>query len=187
MAVMAVLAGCSSGRHTAAPTTTTAQTASPNPDVVPAVITPAYVDAVFRVLNHVYGNATRELFQSRAVTPIVQTDLRAIFNNPLYGQELQNARDSLGTPPSSLRQPLGDVITTVVKMISASPECVFVQTSSDFTAVLAKPTTPAAAEYWVLRPKDTAADPNRLNPTAWALTFNADYLSPTSIPNQCVA
>ena len=70
-----VLAACSGKSHDAAPTTsappppTTAATTqaslpastTPNPDVIPPVITVAYVNAVFAVLNHINGNAARSL------------------------------------------------------------------------------------------------------------------------------
>jgi hypothetical protein len=181
-----VAAGCSSSRHSYAPTTTAkAQNTGPDPYVIPAVITPAYVDAVFRVLNHVYGNATRSLFQANAVDSDVRLDLRSIFDDPLYGQELIDARQSLTTPRSDLKRPIGDVITTTKQVISRSPTCIFVETVSDFSNVEARPGPAASSEYWALATKQAADDPHRLNQTPWALAFNADYLTPTSIPNQC--
>src|SRR5689334_16440037 len=90
--LVAVLAACSSGRHRATgPTTTTA----PDPAVVPAVITPAYVDAVFVVLNHVYSDAARRLRVAHSVTPEVRADLRAVFNDPVYATQLQAAEQAL--------------------------------------------------------------------------------------------
>ena len=179
-----VASACSSAHHVTAPTTTT--TTGPNPDAVPAVITPAYVDAVFKVLNHVYGNATRSLFGSNSVNESVQSDLRAIFKTPLLTQELQNAASSLLGSRANLRSPIGDIVTEVNDLVSASPSCIFVETTSDFSAVLIHPGTAAGSEYWVLRPKTPGSDPGNLNPTSWALSFNADYLTPKSIPNQCV-
>ncbi len=188
-AVALLVAGCSSGHHAAAPTTTTlppGHTAgSPNPDVIPPVITPAYVNAVFAALNHVDGDATRQMVSSGSVTPRAQADLRAIYNDPLFTQELRIAEQSLKAGTRGVRRPPGDVVTTVSKMISATPTCIFVATTSDFSAVLVNPGTPAASEYWVLRPKQRNGDPRKLNPTPWALAFNADYLTPTTIPDQC--
>jgi len=174
---------CSSGHHTAAPTTTT--TAAPNPDVIPAVITPAYVDAVFKVLEHIDGNASRELISSKAVTPQVLADIRSIYNDPLYAQEVQIAHQSLQGDLSNVRQPLGDVVVTVTHLISSSPTCVFVETASNYDAVLYKTGNPVASEYWALRPKQNGSDPGHLNETPWSLAFNVDYNSPTSIPDQC--
>lgn len=157
----------------------------PNPDVVPAVITPAYVNAVFKVLDHIQGNATRALIAAHALTPTVKTDIRAIYNDPLYATELRIGSETLAGNLANLRKPPGDIKTTVVKLISASPSCIFVETSADYSAVLYKPGPPAASGYWTLRPKQRGIDPDHLNPTPWALSFNAVYLTPTSIPDQC--
>ncbi|HWE54489.1 MAG TPA: hypothetical protein VG435_03210 [Acidimicrobiales bacterium] len=185
--MMLVAGGCSSGGHSRAVPTTTTQPAGPNPDVVPAVITPAYVNAVFAVLEHVDGNASRTLIESKSVTPQVIADIRAIYNDPLYSQEIRIAQQSRSTSSADLLHPVGDVRITVRAILSESPTCIFVETNSDYSAVLVKPETPAASEYWMLRLKQPGADPSRLNSTPWALSFNADFLTPTTIPNQCVA
>lgn len=187
-AVLAILAGCSSAsRHTASSSTSAhGQTdAAPNPDVIPPVITPAYVNAVFAVLNHVDGNATRELVADRAVTPTVTRDLRAIYNDPLFATEERIASQTLKGGFGGIKDPPGDVVTTVVQLIDASASCIFIATRSDFESVSVNPGAPAASEYWSLKPKQATNDPGHLNPTPWALSFNADYLTPTTIPNQC--
>ena len=185
VAVAAVLTSCSSGHSAAAPTTTTAQAATPNPDVVPTVITPAYVDAVFKVLNHVNGNAVRALVASGAVSVPVKSDLRAIFGDPLFQQEVTIARQSLSADPANIRKPPGDRLTQVIQLLAASKNCIFVSTSTSLAAVLIAPPQPAASEYYGFHLKDPVDDPLHLNPTPWVITFNATYLTPTTIPNQC--
>jgi hypothetical protein len=179
-----VLAGCSSGHHAAAqPTTTTAP--GPNPDVVPAVITPAYVDAVFKVLNHVYGNATRSLVASKQVTQTVQVDLRSIFNDPLYAQQLAQAQQSLTQAIANVRPEAGDAVTTVQRLVGATNTCIFAETVTSLAAVLVTPTPRPASEFYELALKQPNDDPNHINPTPWAISFNADYLSPTQLGNRC--
>jgi hypothetical protein len=188
-----IMAACSAGSHRASPstlspppvTTAVTQPASPNPDAIPAVITPAYVDAVFKVLNHINGNAIRALVASRQVTPTVKTYLRAIYNDPLYAQELQIARESIAGNLSNVRMPPGDLTTTVKRLLRNSPDCLFAETQSDFSRVLINPDPPARAEYFSLTPKQAGADPDHWNPTPWGLGFNADYKTPTTIPPQC--
>ena len=170
--VLLALSACSGKGHDAAPTTTaplptTAATTGasptttvPNPDVVPSVITPAYVNAVFAVLNHVYGDATRNLRASHAVTTEVKTDLRAIFNDPLYSEQVQAATVSLSGAISNVRPDAGDGVTIVKKLIAATPNCVFVQTETNLSSVLIHPTPSAAAEYYELVRKQRSADPN---------------------------
>ena len=180
-----VASACSSAHPVTAPTTTT--TTGPNPDAVPAVITPAYVDAVFKVLEHVDGNASRELISAKAVTPEVLANIRAIYNDPLYSQEVQIAHQSLQGDLSNVRQPPGDVVVSVQRVIAASSTCVFVETSSDFSAVVYKPDTPSASEYWELTPKQSGDDPTHLNRTPWALAFNVDFPTTTSIRDRCAS
>lgn len=189
-ALPVLLVGCSgTNHHSSDPTTSLGgRTAgAPNPDVVPAVITPAYVNAVFAVLNHINGNAVRAALAANAITPAVSNDLRAIFGDPLYSEELKIVDETLAGETTNFRKPPGDIKTTVKSLISASRGCVFVATTSDFSSVVQRPGPLAGAEYWVLRPKPTGIDPLHLNPTPWAMSFNATYATPTSIPDQCSA
>ncbi len=197
------LAACSGQSHGAAPTntphappTTAATTATtpdsspatsiPNPDVIPPVITVAYVNAVFAVLNHTYGDATRDLRASHAVTPRVKEDLRAIFDDRLYSEQIQAATLSLKGALDNVRPDAGDGTTVVTKLIAATPSCVFAETKTNLSAVLVHPTPTAASEYYKLAPKQSSADPHHLNPTPWAFAFNVAYVTPTTVPNQCV-
>jgi hypothetical protein len=175
-------ASCSGAHHHAAPPTTAS---GPDPDVIPAVITPAYVDAVFRVLNHIDGDASRALLAAGKVTPGVLTDLRAIYNDPLYAQEVKIAQQSISGDTSNVRRPPGDVIVGVVQLVSGTGSCIFVATKSDFSAVLIHTGPPAPSEYYELRRKAPGNDPMRINPTPWAFSFDVVYPTPTSVPDQC--
>jgi hypothetical protein len=172
-----------------APRSTTANAGAgvPNPDVVPSVITVAYVNAVFAVLNHINGDAVRALVTSRKVTPTVKLYLRSIYNDPLYAQEIEIAQQSLSGNPNNVRHPPGDLVTIVKRIITNSAKCVFVETETNFSNVLVRPDPPAPSEYFALTRKQAGIDPRRENPTPWGLTFNADYKTPTTIPSQCPA
>lgn len=187
--LVGLLTGCSGGGHdphaSGTTTSTTSSSLSPNPDVVPAVITPAYVDAVFRVLEHIDGNASRTLIAAHAVTPKVLADIRAIYNDPLYAQEVKIAQQSLQGSLRNVKTPPGDVRVGVVSLISSSPDCIFVRTADDYTDVLVTPGPAPASGYWGLQRKQPGHDPQGLNPTPWALSFNAVFNTPTSVPNQC--
>lgn len=187
-AVVGILAGCSgSGHHSGTPPTSASRqtAASPNPDVIPPEITPAYVNAVFDVLNHINGNAVRALLAAGSVTPTVQQDLRAIYSPPLYSVELNVFQNGLTQGRSNLRRPVGDRRTTVSRLLAAVPSCIFVETTSDLSAVELRPTAHAASEYWELQRKAASQDPQGLNPTPWSLSYNQDYSSPTSVPDPC--
>jgi hypothetical protein len=190
---LAVCACAGPARHASSPDppspTRQAAPASParpaDPYAIPVVITPAYVDKVFAALNHVKGMATRVLAVRRAVTPEVTTVLRSIYNNPLFTEQVKIAGQSAQAPLPELRHPLGDVKTSVVQLISNSPKCIFARTTSEYAAVLVDPGAPAESEYYKLTPTQIGADPHHLNPTPWSMSFNAVFLKPTTIPDQC--
>ena len=194
------LAGCSTTSRPVASPVTSPTTASPaptsttspaspnavNPDVIPPVITIPYVDAVFKVLEHIDGNVSRNLLLTGRVTQQDLTDLRAIYGDPLYAQEVKIAQQSIGGDLSNVRRPPGDVLIKVLKIIHASKSCIFVSTQSNYSLVLINPGPPTASEYWMLTPKLEINDPITINPTDWSLSFNADFTAPTIVPDQCI-
>jgi hypothetical protein len=209
MAAVLLLAGCeSSPHHAAAPTTTTAPpvvttpattdpttttsttvaptTTVPNPDVVPAVITPAYVNAVFKVLDHVLGNSLRLDLATTDVPPQSLSDLRAVFNDPLYTEEKKIAIDEFTTDLSNVRMPPGDDVNTVVHLISMSPTCIFVETALNVSNVVYK-VPPPGFDYYELQLKQAGDDPAGLNSTPWALSYELFFRGtpPANEPDQC--
>jgi hypothetical protein len=182
------LAACSSARpHASAPLSPTSTTvAKPaDPYAIPAVITPAYVDSVFAALNHVNGDASRLLVADRTVNKGVTSILRSIYNDPLYAEQVKIAGQSLQGNLSDVRHPVGDIRTVVAQLISGSGSCIFVRTRSDYAAVVTNPGPPAGSEYFELRPTQVGDNSTSINPTPWSMAFNAVYMTPTPIPNQC--
>lgn len=179
---LVVASACSSNSRDVHPIGTAP---GPNPDVIPAIITPAYVDAVFKVLNHINGNAVRAYVLGGVLTPQAKADLRAIYGEPLYEKELQLTSESLNGSLKNVRRPPGDRLTTVTQLIDSSSQCIFVATKTSYAQILMNPSKPAASEYWRLSPKDPSSDPANLNPTDWSISFNASYTTPTTIPDQC--
>lgn len=183
LVVLVAAPACSSGGGDAHPI---GKVPGPNPDVIPAVITPAYVDAVFRVLNHINGSAARLISSERQLTAPAKAELRAIFADPLYEEQLNAAQQSIAQGVIENVNPTGgDAQTKVVRLMSASSRCIFVQTSTDLTSLLKTPTPKPASEYYELSPKQSRDDPTKINPTPWAISFNAAFPTATSIPSRC--
>lgn len=181
--LLAAMSGCSSSGHRAAPPTTL-----PDPDVVPAVITPAYVDAVFVVLNHVYGNAVRQIALRRAIDPSAIADLKAIFNDPAFGVQLQAAQAALrGRQIENVRLDGGDAVTTVTQLLTTSASCIFIRGTTDLSRLEVKVPAPPAAEYFELAPKQQGRDPERLNSTPWAIAVDEAFTTPTTAKSTCDA
>jgi hypothetical protein len=183
-----------SGGGTTTTTATTPTTTSPPPSTssaidptrVPAVVTPSYVDAVFVVLNHIYGNALRLDLQTVDVPPQSVADLRSIYNDPLFGQEVTIASQTLTGNLSNVRMPPGDQVTRVTRLISSSPSCIFIEATTTVRQVVFK-TPPVGYEYFELQPKQAGIDPQNLNSTPWAISFNVFYSSPTPQADPCTA
>jgi hypothetical protein len=151
------------------------------------VITPAYVDKVFAALNHVNGNAVRDLLAADRVTNQVKQDLRAVYNDPLYAQEVVIAGQTLQGNLSNIRRPPGDRRTIAIDVLGISRSCIFAKTETSFANVIVKQGAPGGSEYFKLTPTQAGADPRQLNPTPWSMAFNASYVAPTRIPNQCAS
>jgi hypothetical protein len=135
----------------------------------------------------VYGDATRALATSRKVSEPVKADFRAIFNDPAYAQQLNAAQLSLGGVINNVRKNAGDPLTVVKKLMSGSRSCIFFEATTDLSSVLVHPTPVPSSEYYQLGPKAKGNDPNHLNSTPWAVTYNVAFLTPTSVPNRCDA
>jgi hypothetical protein len=183
VAVVVLAASCSS-THRQTHLSAKAGTAV-NPYVVPAVITPAYVDAVFVVLNHIIGNATRGLVRDLKVTPEVRADLLAVYADGPYEAQIQAAQESLKGVVDNVRVNPGDPVTTVTRLIGWSPTCVFVSTRTNLQAVLVAPVPEPASEYFELIPKSLGNDPGHLNPTPWAIGLDVAFPTPHSLPDKC--
>jgi hypothetical protein len=153
--------------------------------VVPASIDVPYVDAVLGQLNHVYGDAVRLQVATQSLPPSAVEDLRAIYNDPLYNTELGLFSEALYDGISSARPKPGDPITTVERLISSSPTCIFAEVSTSLAPVVKTASAPAAAEYEMLQPTQPGTDPSGLNPTPWSFSYDATFQQPTSVPSQC--
>ncbi len=195
------LAGCSTTSHPSASPATSAAVNAPssatpsrtapssviNPDVIPPVITIPYVDAVFKVLEHIDGNVLRQLLQSRGITARITAELAAIYNQPLYSKEVAIAEQTLAGNMSNIIHPPGDVVMTVVRLISASPTCIFVATKANYDAVLKNPGKSPGSTYFALEMKQDYSGDRSLNSTPWSIFFNAVFLNQVTIPDQCAA
>ncbi len=189
--VLLTASACSTPSHAAAPPTTSlppSTTTAPDPYSIPPVITVAYVNSVLVVLNHVYSDAERELASAHQVNAEVRADLRAVFNDPVYGQQVQAAEASLEQGViSNVRTDGGDAKTVVNRLITGTSACIFVETTSDPSALFVRPVLEPASEYFELVLKQPGADPRDLNSTPWAYGADEVFLEPTSVSSKCVS
>ena len=165
--MLALIPACSGGGRSGARPPATAP--GPNPDVIPAVITPAYVDAVFKVLNHIYGNAVREEASRHRVDAIVQHDLAAIYMPPQLGVEISIFQQALIGSISDVLPDPGDRVFTTTELQRSGADCIQAVAQADYTAVDRTPSQSAQSLVLVLARR--ANRPASANPTPWAITY----------------
>lgn len=140
------------------PTTTTT-----DPYAVPAVIDAAYVNRVLASLDALTGEAFRLYIRDRRITPEISDRLRAAYGSgEIYDLTVRSFEKEKDT---RLSAPPGNPVSTVTRLITASPNCVYAQVARDYRPVGG---TIQDLKLWVgLRPPAAFQDPLRYNPTPW--------------------
>ena len=167
------------------PKATTPTTAA-DPYAVPATIDAAYLNKVFVALEHVDGDATRLIIESRTFPPEAAKRLQAIYGDDEFKKQTNLWLDLITSGLKGFRNPPGVRLTKVDRVISARPECVYAAVLRDYSQLSATP-SPAAIEYVVLRAAGPNSDPFTLNPTPWEIAaegYNQDGSEPT---DQCAS
>jgi len=180
VAVLALGGGCSSKKANGsadptvptAPTETTA-TAAPDPFAVPEVIDEAYVNRVLAALYRVDGDALRRVVASGMVDAESRKILRAVYNDPQFELEFDGLTKTFAKGLERYKTPPGDRRTTVTKLRTAQPDCIFVETEVDFSEVVKSPPAWVDDVFRVLALERTQqeTDPQNLNPTPWSISY----------------
>ncbi len=191
-AVLAALAltapaACSSSSDNAGPTATVATEPAPttttDPYAVPATIDVAYVNRVLAGLDAAVGDVTRLVVRTRTITQEAYDRLKAIYAEPDFMQiKLDGYEHDMRDEFRSYKSPPGNRQSTVSRLISVRPACIFVQVSRDYTAVGVNPLAELQTQWVGLTLLDHTRDPNGYNPTPWGYTydgFQADRTQPT--------
>jgi hypothetical protein len=153
-------------------TTTTAAAGAPTTGVapeyaVPPAIDEAYVTRVLAVLDHVQGDVFRRIVATGAFAPSDLLPLRAVFNDP----ELTGQAQGFATLVQSIdkaKNPPGDNHSTVVRLLTARPDCIYAETTVDLSDTVLEPPPPRTS-FVALRPSQPGSDPNDLNPTPFSI------------------
>lgn len=170
----ALLAGCDGeGRteDTLPPEDTTTSTTVLSYEV-PAFIDAAYVARVMQALDHVYGDAVRHLAKTRKVDEDFLKPLVAIHNPRIFGLEQDlwvktraQGFEGLGARPA-------DPETRIDQLVRADAECVLIQGDRSFAPLFTDDDPTNHDRYVALSPLKPDRNPDRLNPTPWAINFS---------------
>jgi hypothetical protein len=160
-----ILGACSHG----------AGSSSPAPSVPPAAAgaeEAATVDRILAGLDAVMGDLQRVLVRERRITPEVTDRLRAIYVGPELLNQIDAFRADVAKGLVGLKNPPGNRVTTVSRLITVSPICIFVEVTRDYSPVTAGAAPRPASLYVILVTKDEGDDPRQLNPTPWAMLYD---------------
>ncbi len=142
-------------------------------DQVPAVIDVAYVQRVIDALDHVMGDAVRALVAAKAPDRAFYERLRAVYLDPEFERVQAELGRAAAEELTTIRLNPGDPIARVERMISASPNCIFVAAFRSLEPLFTR--TPAESEtrgFLGLKRRDDSRDPKKLNPTAWTIALD---------------
>ena len=172
LACTLVWGACSRGDDDAAsaPASTSTTGAPPASDpafAVPSTIDEAYVTRVLAELDRVQGDVVRGIVERGSFAQSDLVPLRAVFLDP----ELRAQADGFAGLVQALdrvRRPPGDNTTSVVRLLTARPDCIYAETTVDVSATVVDPPEPFTT-YVALRPNRPGSDPEGNNPTPYSI------------------
>jgi hypothetical protein len=132
----------------------------------------ATVDRILAGLDAVMGDAQRLLVRDRRITPEVTDRLQAIYVGPELLNQIDAFRTDVSNGLAGLKDPPGNRVTTVSRLITLSPICIFVEVTRDYAPLTAGAVPRPASLYVVLVTKEEADDRRQLNPTPWAMLYD---------------
>ncbi|MGH9155267.1 MAG: hypothetical protein ACRD1K_05355 [Acidimicrobiales bacterium] len=160
--------GASSSTSPAVVTTTSVPPA--DPFAIPDVIDAAYVSHVLEALYAVHGSVVRNVVATGKPELADIGKYTAIYAEPQRSLEARQLV-SIANDLSSLRKPPGDRRVRIIRVRTATEQCIVAEVEFDFSAVaLAPPPPPPGAVGVVALVRRRAADdPRNVNPTPWAI------------------
>jgi len=144
------------------------------PASVPASSTQevATVDRILTALDGVVGDLQRILVRDRRLGTDVTDRLKAVYTGPELLNQIDAFRADVDGGLVGYKNPPGNRVTTVSRLITASPICIFAQVTRDYGPVADGPAAPPSSLYVVLVTKTDTDDPKALNPTPWAMLYD---------------
>jgi hypothetical protein len=162
-----------------APTTTT------DPYAIPAVIDAAYVNRVLAGLDAAVGDIVRLIIRTKTIPVEAYNRLRSLYADPDFLQiKIDGYQRDIREEFRSYKANPGNRTSTVSKVITARPTCVFVQISRDYTAVGLAPLPELQVQWVGLRLSHPPADPT-YNPTPWSYVYDGFPSDHSQPPDPC--
>lgn len=182
---LAAAGGCGGNDTPPAPAGATVPRSAPttapaDPYSVPATIDAAYLNRVFEALDAVDGDATRLIVRTKSLPPAAAERLIAIYSDDELKIQTGRWLDVIEAGMTGYRPDPGNLKTSVVRILSSTPRCVFVVVKRDHSAIAVNP-QPVRETFVFLGPLDPVRNKKQLNPTPWMIEgegFNSDGSMP---------
>ncbi len=180
MLTVLLSAACTGKSEPLGPTATVPHaTTTTNPYAVPAVIDEAYVNRVLAGLDHAVGDVVRLIVDTKTIPPEAIERLKTLYVGDALQLAVDLFQDDMFNSFRGYKEHPGDGATTVTRLITVRPNCVFAEVYKDFSAVGTNP-DPAFSTQWIaLVPYPM--DSKGINPTGWAFSyegFQRDFSQP---------
>jgi hypothetical protein len=191
--LLAASAACSdSSADKASPTATVATEPAPttttDPYAVPATIDAAYVNQVLAGLDAAVGDVLRLIIRTNTIPPEAYDRLKAIYADPDFMQiKIDGYQRDIRESFKSYRPNPGNKTSTVNRLVTALPTCVFAEVQRDYKAVGVSPASNLDTQWVGLKALDPNRDPNHYNPTRWAYTYDGFPPDRSQPPDPCVS
>lgn len=165
---------------------TSSTTAPIDVSVIPPVINEPYLTAVLAALDEVDSEATRMIVAAKNLTPAAADYLNAIYSDEEFTRQTDVWYSSLARDLDlkGIRPSPGNRLTTIERIIAASPTCVWLAVRRDYSKVNFDPGTDRV-EYVALEPLDRSNDPRGVNRTTWMITTDGYRQDGTEPSNPC--
>lgn len=168
--VVVLLTACSGGRSKGAAAAGPTTTGPPATDTSAADI--ASVNHILAGLDGVMGDLQRILAKERQITPDVTDRLRAIYAGPELLNQIDAFKADVASGLLGYKAVPGNRVTTVSRLITATPICMFAEVQRDYSPVAVGLSSKPTTLYVVLINKEDGDDPKHLNPTPWTMIYD---------------
>jgi hypothetical protein len=162
VALALVLSACSAREVATAPVTAPAAGAEET----------ASINRILEGIDGVMGDSQRILVRERRITKEVTDRLQAIYVGPELLNQIDAFKGDVANGLVGVKNPPGNRVTTVSRLITVSPICIFVEVTRDYGPVTEGAALRPASLYVVLMTKNEVDDPQQLNPTPWAMLYD---------------
>ncbi|MBW3615465.1 MAG: hypothetical protein KY439_09190 [Actinobacteria bacterium] len=157
------------------PTTTT----PPAIDITkkPDVVTVEYAQAVMAELDRILGEAVRAMVADNGPNKEFLDKLNAVYDEPSFENRQSVYGELAADGMEVFRNPPGDPMTRVQKILRGDSNCVVLSVDRTFAAFFVAPSPrPDNVSYIALAPKTEGSDPGGFNRTPWSIVFDGDTL-----------